>query len=381
MKQSALLNWINRTLRLSRREPNVDIAGLSETITADAPIRTAAEDKLRRVRFAGRIADVLSERFSDEGRVFAIRAAWGDGKTSLKNLVIEQLAGKPANADWFDFNPWQWGDSDAIARALFQQIADKLGGPYSSAAAGRAKKLRRYGAILTGVGDPLKSNAFSAQTIATVLASGAVVALAGAVGLHLPTAAKIAGIMAVLAMVLPFAGRFLGFLGKDRTAEPLHQVRQSLEQSLRTLSKPLVVFVDDIDRLEPDQIRLLFRQVKANANLPNIVFVMLFQPSIAEAALDDVANKQGRKFLEKIVQANFDLPSVPRSTVHQIFTEELSSIASAYATTENGFETVRWGNVLIGCIQPYVENLRDARRLISSIAIHLPLHDAENALK
>jgi hypothetical protein len=31
------------------------------------------------------------------------------------------------------------------------------------------------------------------------------------------------------------------------------------------------VFFDDIDWLEPDQIWMLLRQVKANANLPNIV--------------------------------------------------------------------------------------------------------------
>ncbi|WP_230086614.1 P-loop NTPase fold protein [Providencia sp. PAZ2] len=119
---------------------------------------------------------------------------------------------------------------------------------------------------------------------------------------------------------------------------------------------------------------MLLRQVKANANLPNIVFVLLFQPSIVERALDPVADNDGRAFLEKIVQTNFDLPAVPTSFVHRMFEEELSEIAGPYATEANGFSQRRWGNACIGCIQPLLRNMRDARRLISSIAVHMPLH-------
>lgn len=141
------------------------------------------------------------------------------------------------------------------------------------------------------------------------------------------------------------------------------------------------MFVDDIDRLEPDQIRMLLRQVKANANLPNIVFVLLFQPSIVERALDPVADSDGRAFLEKVVQASFDLPAVPVSTVHQLFATELEELVGAYATTANGFSQRRWGNAYVGCIQPMLRNLRDARRLISSIAVHLPLHVSGSVLE
>lgn len=125
-------------------------------IGAEAPIRTASEDRLRRADFADRIAGVLSELSLREGRVFAIRGGWGFGKSSLKNLISERLDARDNGADWLDFNPWQWGDGDAIARALFGQIADRLGGEHSKAALDRAEALRRYGAILTGAGKPLK---------------------------------------------------------------------------------------------------------------------------------------------------------------------------------------------------------------------------------
>lgn len=342
-------------------------------IGAETPIRKASEDRLRRADFADRIACVLSELSVREGRVFAIRGGWGFGKSSLKNLITEKLDTRN-EVDWLDFNPWQWSDSAAIARALFSQIADRLGSEHSKAALARADALRRYGAILSGAGAPLKKAGDSSHHISAVLTNVSVIAVASAIGFDLPMAATVAVFLAVLSVVTSPLGRVLSHLGRDRRNEPLDKVREALEVRLRELNRPLVVFVDDIDRLEPEQIRMLLRQVKANANLPNIVFVLLFQPSIVELALDPLADGDGRSFLEKIVQTSFDLPMVPASIVHRLFAEELSALAGLYATEANGFSQTRWGNAFVGCIQPLLRNMRDARRLISSIAVHMPLH-------
>jgi hypothetical protein len=350
-------------------------------IGAEAPIRTASEDRLRRADFADRIANVLSELSPREGRVFAIRGGWGFGKSSLKNLIAERLDVREDSADWLDFNPWQWGDGDAIARALFGQMADRLGGEHSETALVRAEALRRYGAILTGASAPIKEYAHSNDKVSTLLTNASLLAVASAIGFELPMVAKVAAILAAAGVIASLLGRLLSHLGRDRSEEPLDTVRKALEIRLQELGRPLVVFVDDIDRLEPKQIRMLLRQVKANANLPNIVFVLLFQPSIVERALNRVADGDGRAFLEKIVQASFDLPAVPVSMVHQIFAEELTELVGPYATEANGFSQTRWGNAFVGCIQPMLRNLRDARRLISSIAVHVPLHTASDVFE
>lgn len=373
MPLARFLEWRARRAAKARAETR-RAQPLDSGIGAEAPIHTAEQDRLRRADFAARIAAVLSELSLREGRVFAIRGGWGFGKSSLKNLITERLDARKGGADWLDFNPWQWADGDAIARALFGQIANRLGGEHSKAALARAEALRRYGAILTGASAPLKEAGGSSHLISTILTNVSVIAIAAAIGFDLPTAAKMAAALAVLSVGASLTARIMTHLGRDRSAEPLDKVRASLEARLRELGRPLVVFVDDIDRLEPEHIRILLRQVKANANLPNIVFVLLFQPSIVENALDPVADGDGRAFLEKVVQANFDLPAVPVSIVHQTFGEDLSALAGPYATDTNGFSQRRWGNAFIGCIQPFLRNMRDARRLISSIAVHMPLH-------
>ncbi|MVA55292.1 KAP family P-loop NTPase fold protein [Agrobacterium vitis] len=364
----------------SRSQSAPKTTGAAEIVT-DVPIRLLSQDLLRRSHFADRIAIILSERSLEEGRVFAIRGAWGTGKTSVKNLVVEHLSLRPNAADWMDFNPWQWGDTDAISKALFQQVADKIGGPLSTGSRRRAAKLRQYGAALTGSVSSLKQLSANVPLMTVILANVSVVTLAASIGWSLPEVTTIAKCITVISVIAPFIGWALQFFGKDPWAAPLEKVRTELEHSLREATKPLIIFVDDIDRLEPEQIRSLIRQIKVNANLPNIVFVLLFQPSIVEQALNPVANQQGREFLKKIIHGTFDLPAVPRSVVHKIMTEELDRLMGNHAVAANGFDEVRWGNALVGAIQPYIDNLRDARRYICSVAIHLPLHTGERALE
>lgn len=345
----------------------------SEHVGADVPIRHAVQDLLSRTSLASRIAEQLAVPGSREGRVFAIRGGWGFGKSSLKNLVIEALGNADAKITYLEFNPWQWGDADTIARALFQQMASRLGGAHAPEAEERAKALRRYGDILVGSSGSL-SKASDDKALSSWLNSAALVCAALGIGVpSLPT--KILAAVTLGAAGLTMAlGRALKWLGQDLSNAPLDEVREDLETRLRKLERPLVIFVDDIDRLEPDQIRLLFRQIKVNANLPNMLFVLLFQPSIVERALAPVAGDEGRQFLEKIVQAHFDLPPVAPDKMFQIFGVQLSPLLQDLTTPENGFEQRRWSNIAIGGIYPFIRNLRDINRLLTSIDMHLPMH-------
>lgn len=365
--------FLQRLRRLFRRDAQQTESETVATAIADNPIRNASDDLLSRTVLADRIAEIVSSPAPGQGRVIAIRGGWGYGKSSLKNLVIEALEKKSPPTDFLDFNPWQWGDGDTIARALFGQMASRLGGSHSPRAAKRAKALRRYGRILVGSSNAL-GKAGDDKNLTTWLGSAGLV-LAG-VGIGTPNLPikVIAAAALILTGVLVVTGKLFNWLGRDASSEPLDKVREDLEVKLKDLNRPLVVFVDDIDRLDAEQIRLLFRQIKVNANLPNILFVLLFQPSIVENALKPVAGSEGREYLEKIVQAHIDLPPVSPERLFQIFGVQLSRLIGDLATEANGFDQRRWGNVALGGIQPFIRNLRDVRRLLASIEIHLPLH-------
>ncbi|MBW8880218.1 MAG: hypothetical protein JF615_01990, partial [Asticcacaulis sp.] len=144
--------------------------------------------------------------------------------------------------------------------------------------------------------------------------------------------------------------------------KPLELVRADLEQKLKKLDRPLIVVIDDIDRLEADQIRTVFRHVKANADLPRLTYLLLFQPTVVEAALNPVAAGDGRGYLEKIIQASFDLPAVEISRVHKALFAALDLALAGNLTPRDGFDALRWGNLFHGGLKLFIQNLRDVHR-------------------
>ena len=54
---------------------------------------------------------------------------------------------------------------------------------------------------------------------------------------------------------------------------------------------------------------MVFQLVKANAEFPNVVFLLLFQRDLVEDKLND-GKQTGRDYLEKIIQVPFDIPKI-----------------------------------------------------------------------
>ena len=85
-----------------------------------------------------------------------------------------------------------------------------------------------------------------------------------------------------------------------QTEKSLHQTKTELDGLLKDLDQRVIVFVDDIDRVERDVTRLLFRMVRLNANLPNVTYVLAFDRLVVERKLNEHGIR-GRDYLEKIV--------------------------------------------------------------------------------
>ena len=102
---------------------------------------------------------------------------------------------------------------------------------------------------------------------------------------------------------------------------PLDERKKVLSQSLQALKRPILVIVDDIDRLVDDEIRLLFRLVKSNADFPNVIYLLLFHRDHVERAL-----LGGRSYMEKIIQVGFEIPKVESKKLKELLEIELHSI-------------------------------------------------------
>ena len=75
--------------------------------SADRPISTIGEDRLEREKFVKQFSKSISAWKGKDSIVLAIYGDWGAGKTSIKNLIIEEMKKEKLTPLVMDFNPWQ----------------------------------------------------------------------------------------------------------------------------------------------------------------------------------------------------------------------------------------------------------------------------------
>ena len=323
----------------------------------DAAITSSAEDLLGRKDFAEALADAVARSSSDHTIVIALNGDWGTGKSSIKNLVVEFLR-KQDLAKVVEFNPWNFSGEKELAEGFFHDLGLALGVHEPGAAeAKRAAAWNTLAARLSGGATAVKS-------VGRLL--GAIgIPLAELVGSSLGDALKESGELSKETKeALEEQSKF--------EKKTLSELKTELMKSLPTLKKPLLVVVDDIDRLTADEVCLVFRMVKANADFPGLLFLLLFDRPQVVAALAAIATGQGEAFLEKIVQVSFDVPDLTPHEVLEFADKELQALLKNMRMKLSASEKKRW-DVLNSDLGSYFNTLRSVRRFMNSLRFHLSL--------
>jgi predicted KAP-like P-loop ATPase len=292
------------------------------TTIADNPIRSAEADALGRDRSAQVFAVQVLSLDASEGVVVGVLGAWGSGKTSFMNLACTHL--ESAGIPVVSFNPWMFSGADQLVDAFFVEIAAQL-------------KLRPE---LADVGDDLDEYGEAFSDLGWLPLLGPWIERGRA------TAKLVAKIL-------------------QRRKEGIGGRRIKLWKKLSVLEKPLVVVLDDIDRLTTPEIRDIFKLVRLTANFPNVIYIVAFDRTRVESALAE-EGVPGRAYLEKILQVVLDLPAVPNQVLN---TQILKAVNDALAEIENTgpFNERAWPDIFTEIIRPVITNMRDVRRYAAAI--------------
>lgn len=148
-------------------------------------------------------------------------------------------------------------------------------------------------------------------------------------------------------------------------------VKSKVAKAILESGKRFVFFVDDIDRLTPDEARDFFRAVKALGDFPEVVYVLFFDRHEVSKALSSVLKVEGDAYLEKIVQAPFDLPAPNKQQLRTKLFEGLDSIIDAQAQPFE-FDQDRWSEVYFGGLDRHVRKPRDIVRILNAISVGYP---------
>ena len=152
----------------------------------------------------------------------------------------------------------------------------------------------------------------------------------------------------------------------QRRKEGIGGPRGKVEKALAALDKPIVVVLDDIDRLTTSEIRDIFKLVRLTANFPNVIYIVAFDRLRVEEALTE-EGLPGRDYLEKILQVSVDLPAVPAHILNKQIFEAINEALSGIDNPGSFDENV-WPDVFMEIIRPLLGNMRDVRRY--AVAVH-----------
>ena len=266
-------------------------------------------DRFGRTTLIRNLAQAISASVSKNGSlVVSLEGPWGSGKTSAKNMLEESLtecwANKRKHSNNYprlinaEFDPWLFSGSNDVVSLMFSSIIN---------------------AIDVYLPEELeKRTSFSRKIEAT--------------GKALDIASHIdpSGILKSASDALQWVSENLN--PTDNNVKSLIQARNELIRQLRSLPEDyaIVVYIDEIDRLDDKDIAALFKALKSVGNLPHVIYVPVFDREIVTAALDRVTQQgRGNQYLEKIIQIPIVLPKIPMEVVWEDFIKEISVFTSS----------------------------------------------------
>lgn len=286
----------------------------------DQSIKSSAEDRLGFCEVAQALANAIAGISSDKSFIFGLEGKWGSGKSSLLALTEEALQDLPEvnRPIVIRFRPWLVGSRDALLSYLFSELNKAI------TAVEKSKG---------NIGAERRQQAKRARKALRQFASG--------IG-------KIGGIIEVAGDASGFAPvRFLGQgfkslqnLGEEK-APKLEDLKAALIEALRNLDVKFLVTIDDVDRLEPDEIVEILRLAKSVADLPNVSYLLCYDSDILAQSVQSVGNiDDGKTYLEKILQLTINVPTPEPFQLRNWFASEVGKELEGYAFDAERLRTV-----------------------------------------
>lgn len=306
----------------------------SEIDYGDLPIERPDQDLFGTDPFIQALARSVRNMKSPQGVVIALNGLWGSGKSSainlLKHHLQEDVDGQSLQI--VAFNPWWFRGEEALVLAFFRELYAATGPSLGE----KAKKiLPKLGARL------LKAGGVVAPAADALGASGA-----GAIA---------SGAMNWLS----------GLIEDGESVEKLHA---ELNKALSDQATRFVIIIDDIDRLSPDEALAMFRMVKSVGRLPNVIYILAFDRLLAERVVAEKFPSEGPHYLEKIVQASFELPPPPPSDLQNVLISKIFEITGGVDDSL----IVHFMNLFHEVLSPEIQTPRDVFRFINAFSVTWP---------
>ncbi len=212
----------------------------------------------------------------DTPMTISIQGDWGSGKTSMMNMIREKIS-RDVCPIWF--NTWQFSQfkmQDELAVSLMYSLLDEL--DYSK------ENIKKIFGFLGG---------------AAKLATGIITE-------------RIAG--GYLADEITGAMEGGNFDYPSEIKDLKNKFQEAINKKLHAENKErVVIFIDDLDRLQPEKAVELLEVLKIFLDCENCVYVLAVDYEVVTQGIkkkfgDSVGEQKGKNFFDKIIQLPFKMP-------------------------------------------------------------------------
>lgn len=326
----------------------------------DKPIESDEEDLFGFKKVAELLAQSIAEPPNNFSITLGLEGQWGSGKSSILKLLDNALSARELKNEEnqigivkVSFSPWLITNRPALISSFFAQLNEALELAIQRVPQQCWSQERQVLKILKSAKKKINQFSKVAATAATVVAAFDPTFLAAGTAAAGKAAEKYTAHNESSIEKL-----------KSELTELLSKIAE-IDQSFRVL-----VIIDDLDRLEPDETLEVVRLVKAVADFPATFYLLSYDRNVVASAIQQSLKiNDGASYLEKIIQFSIKVPPLEPFVLRKWLQREL---AKAYKNqidfTSHRSKIVfdKWGGRLL-------KTPRDVRRLLLAIQLTWPI--------
>jgi hypothetical protein len=144
-----------------------------------------------------------------------------------------------------------------------------------------------------------------------------------------------------------------------------YSLYEKIEKELSDLDKKVVVFVDDLDRLNGVEILQVLKLIRNTANFPNTIFLVAVDKDYVINSLAKEKDYQSQRFVDKFFQLEIYLPPIQEDWLIDGFVQLINEYPSIPTDSKSEIATALKHKY---CLFPqYIKNMRDAKRLANQL--------------